>query len=52
MVGDSAQIMDTETFEVFEVSIPEDLEGRDRLAAGVEVEYWRIMGRSKLVRVK
>jgi len=44
--------MDVETFEVFEVNIPEDLEGRERLSAGVEVEYWRIMGRNKLVRVK
>lgn len=52
IVGNSTQIMDGETFEVFEVDIPEDLEGKDRLAPGVEVEYWRIMGRNKLVRVK
>jgi len=51
-MGDSVQLMDSETYETFELNIPEDLEGRDRLAPGVEVEYWRIMGRNKLVRVK
>lgn len=52
IVGDSVQIMDTETFETFELNIPEDLEGKERLTPGVEVEYWRIMGRNKLVRAK
>jgi len=31
---------------------PEEEELKSKLVAGVEIEYWRIMGRLKLVRVK
>jgi translation initiation factor 5A len=48
----SVQIMDLETYEVFETSFPEDEELRSRLNEGVEVEYWRILGRTKIMRTK
>ncbi|MEM2448912.1 MAG: translation initiation factor IF-5A [Candidatus Bathyarchaeia archaeon] len=49
--GNTAQIMDLESFEVFDVSnIETDLQ--DKLKPSVEVEYWIIMGRPKLIRVK
>ncbi len=46
----SVQIMDLETYEVFETPLPEDL--APSLQSGVEVEYWRILGRTKVVRAK
>ncbi|MCD6511898.1 MAG: translation initiation factor IF-5A [Thaumarchaeota archaeon] len=51
MGPNSVQLMDLETFEVFEVEPPEE-ELRSRLETGKEVEYWRVMGRSKIMRVK
>ncbi len=49
--SDSFQIMDLETFEVFETSTIED-EIKDKLKQGVEVEYWKVMERIKIARVK
>lgn len=52
-LGDRLQIMDTETFEIFEVAkdnIDESI--RDKLAPGMEVEYWEILGTRIVVRPK
>ena len=38
----SAQIMDSETYEVYEIPVPEEL--RNKLAAGAEVEVMEYMG--------
>ena len=46
------QLMDLENYEVFEVAMPNDAEIVAKLAAGKEVEYWKIMGRYKVQRVK
>jgi len=43
--------MDLETYEVFEAPLPDD-ELKPRLSEGVEVEYWSILGRTKVMRVK
>ncbi|HDD26009.1 MAG TPA: translation initiation factor IF-5A [Acidilobales archaeon] len=51
ITGDTLQIMDLETYETFEIEMPEE-EIASKLAPGVEVEYWVIMGRKKIVRVK
>src|SRR5919199_338853 len=45
------QIMDLETFEVFETSSVED-EIRDKIRQGGEVEYWKVMERIKIARVQ
>ena len=45
------QIMDSETFEVFDASIIED-EIKDRLAQGQDIEYWKVLDRTKIVRIK
>jgi translation initiation factor 5A len=51
MSGQTLQIMDLETYEVFETSsIEEDL--RDKVRQGGEVEYWKVLERIKIVRVK
>ena len=51
MAGQVLQIMDLETFEVFETSAVED-EIRDKIIQGGEVEYWKVLERIKIVRVK
>ena len=38
--GDSVSLMDNETFENFDLDIPEELQGS--VADGVQVEYWLI----------
>jgi len=48
----AVQLMDLETFDVFESPHPDDKDLKGRLANGVEVEYWRILGRTKIMRIK
>ncbi len=52
MFGNTVQIMDLETYETFEVEKPSDPSIADKLAPGKEVEYWVVMGRRMIVRVK
>ena len=49
--GNTLQIMDLETFEVFETSSVEE-EVRDKIRQGGEVEYWQVLDRVKIVRAK
>ncbi|HYP42948.1 MAG TPA: translation initiation factor IF-5A [Candidatus Nitrosocosmicus sp.] len=51
MSGQTLQIMDLETFEVFETSAVDD-EIRDKISQSSEVEYWKVLDRVKIVRVK
>jgi translation initiation factor 5A len=46
------QIMDLETFEYLDAPFPEEEDLKAKLVAGAEIEYWKIMGRVKIVRVK
>jgi translation initiation factor 5A len=49
--GNTLQIMDLETFEMFETSsVEEDV--RERISQGAEVEYWKVLEKVKIVRVK
>jgi translation initiation factor 5A len=49
--GNTLQIMDLETFEVFETSSVEE-EVRDKIRQGGEVEYWQVLDKVKIVRAK
>ncbi|MFQ5710185.1 MAG: translation initiation factor IF-5A [Candidatus Geothermarchaeales archaeon] len=51
-VSDMVQLMDSETYEVFETTPPKDEDLRVRLEPGVEVEYWLIAGKKKIVRTR
>ncbi len=52
-MGEAVQLMDTETFETFDVEKPTDDEQlANRLKPGITVEYWLIMGRPKIIRVR
>jgi len=48
----NVQLMDLETFETFDAPLPTDEEMKSKLASGVEVEYWQVMGRTKIMRAK
>ena len=50
--GNTVQLMDLETYEVFETPVPTDEDIKPRIVNGAEVEYWKIMNRTKIVRVK
>jgi translation initiation factor 5A len=46
------QIMDLETFEYLDAPFPEEEEIKSKLASGAEIEYWKILGKVKITRVK
>jgi len=46
------QVMDLENYEMFEAPIPEEEDLKAKLASGTEVEYWRILGKTKIMRIK
>ncbi|MEM3700415.1 MAG: translation initiation factor IF-5A [Candidatus Bathyarchaeia archaeon] len=48
----SLQIMDLETYEYLDAPYPKEEDLKAKLAPGVEVEYWRILGKVKIVRTK
>jgi len=48
----TAQLMDLENYEVFETNLPVEEELRTKLHSGIEVEYWKVLGRVKIIRVK
>ena len=49
MGSDVVQLMDMETYETFEMPIPEDF--KDQLAPGKEILYLQAMGKRKITRV-
>ena len=51
-MGDTLQIMDLETYDTFEIEKPDDPQLLAKLEPGVNVEYWLIMGRPKIMRVR
>lgn len=48
----SIQIMDLETYEYLDAPYPKEEELKTKLVAGAEVEYWKILGKVKLIRTK
>ena len=52
ILPNSLQLMDLETYEIFETPLQDNDEIKPRLKEGVEVEYWRILGQTKVMRVK
>jgi translation initiation factor 5A len=51
LTDNNLQIMDLETFEVFDTNAVDD-DAKPKIQQGVEVEYWKVLGRTKVVRVK
>jgi translation initiation factor 5A len=48
IMGDNVQLMDLETYETFEMPIPEELKGQ--LEPGKEILYLEALGRKKITR--
>ena len=48
--GNTANVMDAETYETFDLEIPEELQGQ--VKEGMQVLYWLIMGHKLLKQVK
>jgi translation initiation factor 5A len=51
MTGDITQVMDSETFETIDVTLIDD-EVNGKLENGQNVEYWKVMDRTKIMRIK
>ncbi len=51
MSGDITQIMDSETFETIDVTMIDD-EINGKIENGQNVEYWKVMDRTKIMRIK
>ena len=48
--GDRANVMDTETYETFDMKIPDELKGQ--VVDGVSVMYWTILNERVMKQVK
>jgi translation initiation factor 5A len=48
IMGDNVQLMDLETYETFEMPIPDEYKGQ--LEAGKEIQYLEALGRKKITR--
>jgi len=49
LMGDNVQLMDLETYETFEMRIPDEYKGQ--LKPGSEISYLTALGRKKITRV-
>jgi translation initiation factor 5A len=49
LMGDHVQLMDLETYETFEMPIPDEFKGQ--LKPGEEISYLEALGRKKITRV-
>jgi len=52
LLPSAVQLMDLETYEMNEAPYPDDQELKDKLVSGVEVEFWQILGRTRITRTK
>lgn len=50
LMGERVQLMDMETYEIFELPIPEELKGT--LQAGTEITYFEVMGQRTIKQIK
>ncbi|KKL25136.1 hypothetical protein LCGC14_2408330 [marine sediment metagenome] len=51
ITGENFQIMDSETFETIDVTMVDD-EVKGKLENAQNVEYWKVMDRTKIMRIK
>lgn len=51
-VGENYSLMDTETYETYEIPKPADEDIASKIELNVEVEVWDVMGRRVITRVK
>jgi len=51
IVDSQIQVMDSESFETIDIQMIDD-EVNGELEQGQDVEYWNVMGRTKIMRIK
>ncbi len=51
ITGENFQIMDSETFETIDITMVDD-EVKGKLENAQNVEYWKVMDRTKIMRIK
>ncbi|HXW02001.1 MAG TPA: translation initiation factor IF-5A [Candidatus Nitrosotenuis sp.] len=51
ITGEQVQVMDSETFETIDAQMIDD-EVKGKLEQGQMVEYWKVMDRTKIMRIK
>ena len=51
MTDSQIQVMDSETFETIDIELIDD-EVKGKLEQGQDIEYWNVMGRTKIMRIK
>ncbi|MBU4341314.1 MAG: translation initiation factor IF-5A [Candidatus Altiarchaeota archaeon] len=49
IIGSSAQLMDMESYETFELDVPDEF--KDKLEQGKELQYMDVLGRKKILNV-
>jgi translation initiation factor 5A len=52
LLPSAVQLMDLETYGMLEAPYPEDEVLKSNLNSGVEVEYWQILGKIRIKRIK
>lgn len=52
IMGNTISVMDMSDYNTFELDMPEDEELKSKIQEGVQIEYWVIMDRIKIERVK
>tara|TARA_Y100000310_G_C20102937_1_gene543601 strand:+ start:46 stop:438 length:393 start_codon:yes stop_codon:yes gene_type:complete len=50
ITGDTANVMDMETFETFDINIPSEL--KDKCISGCNILYWKILNEKVMKEVK
>ncbi len=50
VTGEKAHVMDMDTYETFDMDIPEEL--KEQVKEGVEILYWLVMGTKVMKQVK
>jgi translation initiation factor 5A len=50
--GNDVQLMDLATYEQLYTPMPTEEDLKAKLATGMEVEYWQVLGKLKIVRIK
>ena len=51
ITGSDVQVMDSESFETIDIDLIDD-EVNGQLQQGQDIEYWDVMGRTKIMRIK
>lgn len=50
IAGDMANVMDAESYETFDIKIPDELKGK--LSEGMQVLYWEVLGQRIMKQIK